>query len=265
MNLVGYNEDTNMFEHNLEITSEIKFKEYLKKLNIDVDSYNYDTSMDEDYLINHPWVMRNRMYYDNPNLWRLVFDKNLTPAIKFLMNDNRVSDNNLGICNTCLYSNRDEVYELCQRHIESLTDEHEKSIDMDNFLWILVQQNKVDKLKKMIWMAETLGVKPVHETWGNIAYGDALTEAVKFESNEMFDLLMKYDPSPMFNESMPFCIATKYGFYNKALQLVNKGFDLHAMRDLGLKMIQRNDKAGFKTSKTEEFAKRALLKLYNKK
>ena len=248
------------------LRTEEEFKDFmLKKYNVEVDSYSYKEDMDIDYLSTHPWILRYRQYYENPNLWRLVLDKNIEPAIDFLMKDTRVSSNNLALCNSCLYSDRNEPIELCKRHLSSLTDEQEKIQDLNNFLWIIVQQNKVDKLKKMIEYAKEQHIEPVHKNWANIAYGDAMSESVKFDDPSMFNYLITMEPDPTLNDSMPFCIACKYAHYKQALDLVKLGYDIHTMRDLGLKMINRNSSMVDKLSKENKKALMELLKMYDKK
>ena len=245
------------------LKTEDEFKEYLLKQNIDIDMYSFKPGMDDDYLINHPWIMKDRAYYDNPSFWRIIFDKNLEPAIEYLMNDFRVSHNNLGLCNTCLYTDRDESFTLCERHLKSIDDKKEKTIDMNNFMWILVQRNKVDRLKTMIYIAEKLKIDPIHENWGNIAYGDAISESVKFNDDSMFNFLIQFKPSPELNESMPYCIACKYGHYSRALALVNIGYNPKTMNNLGLKMIRRNDNNTKLVLDAENaLSRKSLLDLY---
>ena len=244
------------------INNEDELRTYLKKLNIDIDMYSYKSDMNDEYLMNHPWVMKDRVYYDNPGFWRTIFDKNIEPAIEFLMNDYRVSANNLGICNTCLYTDRDETYTLCERHLNTIDDKKEKSIDMNNFMWILVQRNKVDRLKTMISLAEKLNIEPIHKNWGNIAYGDGISESVKFDDSDMFNFLIQFKPSPELNESMPYCIACKYGYYTRALALVNIGYNPKTMNNLGLKMIKRNDTAKLALDAENAISRKSLLALY---
>ena len=247
------------------ISNEDQLKQYLNTLGINVDMFTYTPDMNDEYLMNHPWVMKDRAYYDNPNFWRTLFDRGIDPAIKFMMNDTRVNPNNLGICNSCLYTDREEAFILCERHLISLGNEEEKIIDMNGFMWILVQQNKVEKLKKMIDLAEKLQIKPMHKSWGNISYGDAILEAVKFDDDKLFNFLVQFELDTTLNESMPYCVACKYGHYAKALKLVEKGYDYKTMHNLGLKMIKRNEDYKLDLSDKDKEACKSLLKLYGEK
>lgn len=238
----------------------------LKCLKYDIREFDYVEGKTKDsYLETHPLISRGKRFYENPYLWKIFIDEKLKDMMNFIISRKEFKINN-GII-IALLSSKDQAFvdpyidNLLPLYFEIPSDF--KSNEVDNLLVVISQTGNVDRYKKIIELAQQYDIKPCHND--NFAYagsGFALYNSAKFKDGKLTQFLLDNGIDPTTGDSMSFAMACKEGNYVTALLLANKGANIHTKHDLGLKMIDRNDKLKIELIEEEQEAKKTLLEMY---
>ena len=245
------------------IYTEEQFKAYLKKNDINYKKFD-DKGKDND---KDSYAMANRRYYENPLLWKIIFeDKKYEDGKEFLLKnyfdkiDFPIVSNLISIINE---DNEEVIYnKIIPYQLNKSTD---SSYDMDNYLLesITEHTDNINIYFKIYDIALKYKIDPKYGTYGNIGHGQGLLEAVKTGSKKLIEHFISNKIDFNENESLAIPLALKYGFYTIGLMLKDAGGDLYTRNNLGLKMIERNDKnKELKLSDENESARKILLELY---
>jgi len=263
----------------MKITNNEQLALILKVKGLQVKDFDYvEGKTKESYLVDHPMVYYGRRFYENPYLWKAVFDLGLDEAIAYLYSLDSMVDDIVAIKGALATTNTTSKVpmRMVVRYIESSAkrfkgdSEGWKGLEenVDSILEHLAAIGKPVWFKATVKAAEANGVDPIHGSFGNAGKGMALYSSTTKEAltSPWYDkfafYLLEIGADPSLNDSLPFCMACKHRAYALALAMVNKGADLHAKKDLGLTMIALNDSKQFNLSDEDATAREALLTRY---
>lgn len=263
----------------MRITNREQLACILKTKGIQVKDFDYvEGKTKESYLVDHPMVVYGRRFYENPYLWKAVFDLGLDDAIAYLYRLDSMVDDIVVIKGALATENPTTKVpmKMVVRYIQSSSErfkddpEEWKGVEekVDSILEHLAAIGKPVWFKATVKAAEANGVKPLHGSFGNAGKGMALYSSTTKEvltgpsTDQFATYLLELGADPSLNDSLPFCMACKHRAYSLALRMVEKGADLHAKKNLGLTMIALNDSKPFKLSPEDQSAREALLKRY---
>lgn len=264
----------------MKITNREQLAFALKAKGVEVRDFDYvEGRTQESYLVDHPLIYRGRRFYENPYLWKVVFDLGLEEAIGYLYSmDSMVDD--IVIIKGALATVNESTKVPIKMVVRYIQTNAAKRSEGDQEAWKAVEEN-VDSLLehlaaigKPVWFkatvkaAEANGIQPIHGTFGNAGQGMALYYSTSKETltgpfrDGFANYLLDVGADPSLNDSLPFCMACKHRAYALALRMANSGADVHTKRNLGLTMIAMNDSKPFALSEADAKARKALLERY---
>ncbi len=252
----------------------------LKSKGVDIKEFDYvEGRTTEEYMSNHHTIVHGRRFYENPYLWTMVLDMKMDDIAEYLSNVSSI-EGDLTIVKaalTTLNENSSIPMKMAKRYIDyanslSEDDLKDKGIDLeydiDSILENLASIHRIEWFKQVVRLAVNHHIEPRYLSFGNAGNGMALYYActemyLNNPSGEDFaNYLLSIGAEPILNESIAFCMACKHAAYNLAVKMLDKGADLHAKGDLGLKMVARNDNKGIKLSESNEASRKILLERY---
>lgn len=231
------------------IESEQQFLMYLKTKDIDLKDFDYTTDdqskmNDPEYRYNHPYKKLGKRYYENPFLWKWIFDHDYAIAIDYMksfMNQYL----NLDIILAIISSSTNDNILLDILHIY-IDNNKGNGLDYDKIIHTITITNRNKALYYIMdYLNNHKNIKPKYGTWGNGSNGLTFIEAIKIGNKKILDLLIDNGSIDISSDDgWCYIMALKYGRYDIAKKIIdkNKKIDIHMKNDLGLKMIQRNDK-----------------------
>ena len=258
-------------EEKLELQNDQQLISYLKSKNINYRMFDfrekdgkciYETNTFNMDACNTS-IMAYRRYYENPKLWQLCINKNFIPAINYFIDKKKDCLDRLLVTNLIGF----EPYfkKVVNNYFDILTDEREKSIDLDFLIMETIEVNDKDAYFYLHKIAKEKDIKPLEDNFGNVGHGTGITRAIiACGDSEITRDLLSYNLNPSLDDDMCYINACRKGLYNIALHLIAKGAKVYTKHNLAYKMIRRNDEIGTVQQMTEKdkYAKKNLLALY---
>ena len=258
-------------EETMELQNDQQLISYLKSKNVNYRLFDFREKDGKPIFKDVPFtsaddfsnIIAYRRYYENPKLWQLCINKNFAPAINYFIDKKKECIDRLLVVNMMGF----EPYfkKVAANYFDLLTDEQEKIIDMDFLIMEAIEVNDVDAYFFLHKLAETKGIKPLENNFGNVGHGTGITRAIiACGDSEITRDLLKYNLDPSLDDHMSYINACRKGLYSIALQLIGKGAKVFTKHNLAYKMIKRNDEIGTVSQMTEKdkYAKKNLLAIY---
>ena len=232
----------------LLFTSKTKF--------IDWKEYDWNENIKDEDLADHPMIARNKKFYQNPMFWATIFDLR-----DFGFNVHGYSEKTIRQLEDILLDSSNDLVDtdiLCMLLIKNiytnvqlhkiLNSKGVESFELNQLLLTVAGTEKNNKyydiLKKYEYKDED---------------GSVFVEACRNYKVDMIDNLLEKDQEEVTkSNSMGFLLLVKHGNYTKALELLDKGADIHALHDLGYKAFLKNDSNRF-CPKGEEAAHNEIM------
>lgn len=252
----------------------------LKSKGIDIKEFDYvEGRTTEEYMSNHNTIVHGRRFYENPYLWTMALDMKMDDITEYLSRVPSI-ESDLTIVKAALTTSNESSsipMKMAKRYIDyanSLSEEDRKNkgidleYDIDSILENLASTHRIEWFKQVVRLAVNHHIEPRYLSFGNAGNGMALYYActemyLTSPSGEDFaNYLLSIGAEPILNDSIAFCMACKHAAYNLAVKMLDKGADLHAKGDLGLKMVARNDNKGIKLSESNKVSRKILLERY---
>lgn len=212
------------------------------------------------------FVVSGRKYYCNPNLWKIIFDSNLQPAINYLFTMmTAIIDEQIIIAAIDSKLNDNNIFRLIKIYEKNRFAEKDEHIDFDMLMLSAISSNRPSILNFILTFVKENELSPKWGTWGNACNGRALTEAAKVGNINMTRVLLLNDADIHKDDDWAYIMAIKRGWYNIARLLIDYGADIHAKGNLGYKLIERNDKAGLIPIGEIKEAHDSIIDMYRRK
>lgn len=218
---------------------------------------------------NKPYAVKDRDLLLNPNLWNKLIRSKDYPAIRYIIDTHpEVIDFQIMSIVSPIDTISDEiVFKVFDTFLKYNSNEKRRVYEFDVLAMACLTSNKkgYSSFKRIIGFMENNKIPPQYGTYGNICNGDGLAEASKLGNTELIKYLISLGADPSKNDSWSFVHACKHAWYEVALLLAEHGADIHTKNDLGLKMIERNDKGQVIPIGRASECRKILLDLYDKK
>lgn len=242
----------------------------LKTKGITLSDFDYKEGITTNkYMEAHPFISIGRRYYQNPHFWTVIFESDLSDEADFMYNMREFSPDYTILTSFIVAHNK-----IADRYIPSLINRFfvdNKNVDIEikkkaisDLMVDAAYENRLDIYKLLEKAAIEGGIEPLYGTYANSGNGYCLYNACRHSDREFAHYLLDHDADVTLNDSMAFAIACKDANYKLALELVNKGIDIHTKKDLGRLMIMRNDRLHKEISEENLAVKDELLKLFEK-
>lgn len=242
-----------------------QFLFYLKSKNINYKDYDYiEDHTTESYMEKHPLIIKYRRFYDNPHLWNLLFsDSKYDDGIDFLISYDKVDLDSIIINSILLNTNKDKQSIILDLVKRSLSESKYPVDDLDSYLYASISGENYDRFEDLIQIGLDLNIQPKYKSFGNFSSGQGFYEAARSGSMKMIKRLLDLGGDASIDSSMGYIMCMKSANYSIAKLLIDNGADIHTKNNLGLKLIERNDKRQVKLSEENELARRIILEKYN--
>ena len=215
------------------------------------------------------YAVKGRDLLLNPNLWDKLIKKKDYDAIQYIIDSHPqyIDFQIMSIVSPITTISDKIVLKLFNTFLEHNSNEKRRAYEFDVLAMACLTSDEKDytSFKRMIDFMVDHNIPPQYETYGNICNGEGLAEAAKLGNPELIKYLLSLGADPSKNDSWSFVHACKHAWYEVALLLAEHGADIHTKNDLGLKMIERNDKNGIIGIGKASESRKILLERYNKK
>lgn len=215
------------------------------------------------------YAVKGRDLLLNPTLWDKLIKKKDYDAIQYIIDSHPQSiDFQIMSIVAPITTISDKItLKIFNTFLEHNSNENRRAYEFDILAMACLTSDEKDysSFKRIIEFMVDHNIPPQYETYGNICNGEGLAEASKIGNPELIKYLLSLGADPSKNDSWSFVHACKHAWYEVALLLAEHGADIHTKNDLGLKMIERNDKNGIIGIGKASESRKILLERYNKK
>lgn len=215
------------------------------------------------------YAVKGRDLLLNPNLWDKLIKKKDYPAIQYIIDTHpqSIDFQIMSIVSPITTISDNIVLKIFDTFLEHNSNEKRRAYEFDVLAMACLTSDEKDytSFKRMIDFMVDHNIPPQYEAYGNICNGEGLAEAAKLGNPDLVNYLISLGADPSKNDSWSFVHACKHAWYEVALLLAEHGADIHTKNDLGLKMIERNDKNGIIGIGKASESRKILLERYNKK
>jgi hypothetical protein len=213
------------------------------------------------------YAVKGRDLLLNPNLWDKLIKKKDYPAIHYIIDTHpqSIDFQIMSIVSPITTISDNIALKIFDTFLEHNSNEKRRAYEFDVLAMACLTSDEKDytSFKRMINFMIDHNITPQYEAYGNICNGEGLAEAAKLGNPDLVNYLISLGADPSKNDSWSFVHACKHACYEVALLLANHGADVHTKNDLGLKMIERNDKAKVLCIGKAAECREKLLGLYN--
>ena len=215
------------------------------------------------------YAVKGRDLLLNPNLWdKLIKKKDYDAIFYIIYNHPKAVDFQIMTIIAPITTFSDAItVKLFETFLKYNSNEKRRSYEFDVLAMACLTSTTKNytAFKRIIEFMKDKNIPPQYGMYGNLCNGDGLAEAAKIGNPELIKYLLSLGADPSKNDSWSFVHACKHAWYEVALLLAEHGADIHTKNDLGLKMIERNDKAGIIGIGRSSESRKILLGRYNKK
>ena len=212
---------------------------YAKSVGLDTKDYIYRKE-------NNKYGIDGKDPIENPYFWIQLINLGRRP-IEFLLDNLSYISNSILVAliqGADKQNVSDKEWKIFIHTIDTrYYDKYEKHYHFDDIMYTCIEAGNLDLLKLIVNYMEDNDIKPIHGSIGNINRGIGITEACKQGREDIVSYLVDHGADLSLDGEYSFMSALKYAQYNIAMLLVRKGVNPYVKRDIGFKLIQRNDKA----------------------
>ena len=245
-----------------KIQDDQEFLFYLEFNNIDYKDYDYIENKTSKKEIKEGFIIENKRWYENPNLWFKVFsNKELDKGQYYLLNRDFKILNNRLLSAIFVASG----YDLNQDIIDTIIEIYKSKKDSSKPILyediLSLSMNKNSKLFESFLEYFKEDIKESGKSIGDIDNGYSFIRSCSEGFNKIIDLILEdgYDASE--HDSLGFIMAIKHANYKLAYSLLNHGAKIDTKNRLAYKMFLRNENKRICPS-GEEWYHNELLKLF---
>ena len=245
----------------IKTTTELIYR--LKTNNLNLTDFDYKEGKTTDkYLETHPFIARGRRFYANPYFLSVLFDNKLSDEIDFIYNMREFKPD-YQIMTAFIVANS----KIADRYFKDLANkyfdiEENKEKMMNDLMVDCSTVNRLDYYLTLEAIAVAKDIKPLFKEYANAGEGYCLYNACKCNDGLFASYLLDSGADVTLNDSMAFAVACREGNYDLALDLYDHGADIHTKKNLGLTMINRNDRLKRELNEKDKKAREKLLKLF---
>lgn len=245
----------------MRITTESQLISFLKTNKINISDFDYKENAKND----KQFIMRGRRFYENPWMWKLVFEnKKLKPAKDFFIDSYyRFADDNVfaAIFKTDLkHEDIDELIDLLKDSYYYKNDILKEELNLDSILVSAVIDDS-SLFKAILDFAKDVNYKPKYGNFGNIGNGEGFLEDCRIGNNDIFKILLEEGLDISQRDDLGFILAVKHSNYTFALKLLDYGASIDSKNGLAYKMFLRNNSKRYCKS-GEEYSHNVLMKKF---
>lgn len=245
-----------------KIQDDQEFLFYLEFNNIDYKDYDYIENKTSKEELKEGFIIENKRWYDNPNLWFKIFsNKELDKGQYYLLNRDFKLINIRLLSAIFVASGYDLNQDIIDTIIEIYNSKKDSSKPILYEDLLSLSMNKNSKLFESFLEYFKKDIKDSGKRIGDINNGYSFIRSCSEGFNKIIDLILEdgYDTSE--HDSLGFIMAIKHANYKLAYSLLNHGAKIDTKNRLAYKMFLRNENKRICPS-GEEWYHNELLKLF---